>query len=318
LLLLGLAIGYIFLFERRYVLGNPFGNATGGGNRQMFVSVIQLTTWRHWREILSAALFGAGLLAPIGVALAILRSIRKPEQIYTWLLGYALCSTIYLGFWEFDFGPFVDWDLIFSGAMPFILMTALTIATQRHCATWAIPTLAICSAATLFLGMVINGAPFSLNRAKVATPPETNQVCSSGGLLRTYFSDTELVTPMGDSYPALPKHEWGTPTEPLPNNPFGVRYSGFIRITEPGRYRVSLVGTGNIRLIIGHQTLYERWSGFEWRVGAERQLRFPAAGWYPVLIEMSTGIHSVPLNLSLASNKTEMQTLRMEDLCYSD
>lgn len=318
LALLTFAIGYIFLFERKYVLGNPFGNATGGGNRQMFASATQLTTWRHWREIISAAFFGVGLFAPIGVTLAIARSIRKPELILTWLLGYALCSIVYLGFWEFDFGPFLDWDLIFSGALPFILMAALSIRNLGRGTAWTIPLLVICSATTLFIGMIINGAPFSLNLTKVASPPETSQVCSSSGLLRTYFSDTALINPLGDNQPALPKHEWGTPIEPIPNNPFGVRYRGYVKITTPGRYRVSLVGTGNVRLIIGNQTLYERWSGFEWRVGAERQLRFPVAGWYPILIEMSTQIHSVPLNLSITSNNVEIQPLKMEDLCHSE
>lgn len=317
LILVACAVTYIFLFERQHVMGNPFGNVTGGGNRQMFVSLERLSTWRHWHEIFTAALFGAGLIAPLGIAIGAMKAIQTADRLYVWILLYICAAVVYLGLWEFDFGPFVDWDLIFSGTLPVIFITALAISNLRYAAVLSLMPLWVCGCATLFIGTIINGSPFAVNWVKTAQPSADGNVCADMGLKRVYYSDINLQTQIGEGVPARPLQDWGPAATPLPTKPpFGVRYTGYLKINDPGRYHFSIVGTGNLRVRIGEQTLYERWSGIEWRVGIERQLRFPSSGWYPIIIEMSTTVHAVPLKLAVSANQRDKHFLKMEELCY--
>jgi len=316
--ILAVVIAYIFLFDSRSILGNPFGNATGGGNRQMFINPEELLKWSHWLELISASLVSGGILVPLGLIGTLRGAIVRRDPVYLWVLSYVIADAIYLGFWEFDFGYFIDWDLIFSGALPLLFATALTIGRAKAPAFLIAPFLAVTAVISLAFGMVVNGTPFSSNITPTASSAAPASICKEKGLLRTYFADSALSNPVGPGESAVPWQEWIWPKVPGPlgSKPFGASYQGYIHVAAAGVHRIFLEATGNVRLIVGEQTLYERWSGFEWKVTAERDIEFPSEGWYPVTLQFYTTINAVPLKLSLESRSVRAHVPTAEELCY--
>jgi hypothetical protein len=72
---------------------------------------------------------------------------------------------------------------------------------------------------------------------------------------------------------------------------------------------------GNVRLVVGDQVLFERWKGLEVRLTIEREIFFPAEGWYPIVVEFYTVVQNVPLKVSLESNTTPLHVLTAQELC---
>jgi len=316
--LLASAVTAIFLLDRSHIIGGPLGNVTGGGNNTMFIPLTTLITLKHWSETFSVFLISVGILAPLGALWMLYRLCWKGDAITVWTTVYLLASLIYLGSWEFDFGTFLDWDLVFSGAGAALFATALALATLPVPPWLATLPLIATSLTTLAFGMIANGQPFSLNWTPTASSGSIARTCSSEGLRRTYYSDSELTIPAGPAEVDVPHREWGAERTPLPlgERPFGARYEGFLKISEAGTYWLRFIGNGNLRVSVGGETLYQRWSGFEWRVTAERALRFPSAGWYPVTIEFFTTTTSVPLLLSLGSRTISQHPVTNAELCH--
>lgn len=312
------AVFAIFSLDRKHIIGGPFGNVTGGGNNTMFVPLETLLSIEHWTQTASAFLISVGFLAPCAVVWLVYRLVRHPDRVILWAISYVVASLIYLGVWEFDLGIFLDWDLIFSGAGALLFVTAYAIATTRIPAWLAVVPLMITSLTTLAFGMIANGEPFATTVTPTASLGTLAPHCSAQGLKRTLYTDPELIHPQGQAEADLPNREWGPERTPPPfgERPFGARYEGYLQVPEAGKYWLLFMANGNVRVTVGGQILFERWSGFEWRVTAERAIRFPTAGWYPVTLEFFTTTTVVPLQLSVESQSIPQHRVQMAELCH--
>jgi hypothetical protein len=315
---LAAAILAIFSLDRTHIIGGPLGNVTGGGNNTMFVPLNVLLSTQHWIQTSSSFLLSVGILAPCALVWLGYRLVRNPDRIILWATSYVLSSLIYLGVWEFDLGIFLDWDLIFSGAGALLFVSAYAIVATRTPAWLAVFPLVVTSLASLAFGMIANGEPFSTIVTPTASLGTLAPHCSAQGLKRTFYTDPELTQQQGQAEADLPNREWGPERTPLPfgERPFGARYEGYLQVPEAGKYWLLFMANGNVRVSVGGQILFERWSGFEWRVTAERALRFPSPGWYPVTLEFFTTTTVVPLQLSLESQLRPQHRVEMAELCH--
>jgi hypothetical protein len=318
LLLIAAAVVYIQVYDSRYLVGGPWGNITGGGNRQMFTSLVEMLRSEYWYGRSMALFVGGGLLAPLAL-LGIVSCLRRlKEPLYCWLLAYLFASVFFVYLWEFDFGPAGDWDLVFSAAPPFVLLSAIVMTSSRVPLFIATVICAATSVVSLAFGTVVNGRFFQLTLPPTATSGSSSEVCKHRGLERTYFTDSELSQPLGAPEADIPHREWARDRTPLPTDgrPFGTRYRGYLHIPAAGRYRIPIMAQGNVRLVVGGQVLYERWRGLEVRLTVDREVSFPARGWYPIIVEFYTVVQNVPLKVSLESNTTPLHVLTAEELCH--
>src|SRR5262249_49882574 len=143
-------------------------------------------------------------------------------------------------------------------------------------------------------------------------------ICAHSGLRRTYFADAQLTHPIGASEPGLPNPGYGAHWIPYPTGgkPFGAVFEGYISIPSEGRYRFFVLAQGNVRFSVANYMLFERWTGFEWRVTTEREMRFPQPGWYPIRLEFFTAVQSFPLDLALESAAQDKRTISVKEVCY--
>ena len=317
-LLVGAAVAYILVIDSHDLVGGPWGNVTGGGNRQMFSAMKEIFSTAYWASRGTALLVSGGLFVPISLIAVVhyLRHLKEPLSL--WILTYVAASICFVGLWEFDYGIAGDWDLVFSAALPFILLTAVTLVRGRLPVSISFLICAATAVNSLAFGAVVNGRPFGLTIPPTATSGVSSPPCTQAGVERTYFSDTRLSEPLGPPETDVLHREWSTASTPLPTNghPFGARYRGYVYIPDAGRYRIPLMAQGNIRLVVGEQVLFERWRGLEVRATIEREVYFPAGGWYPILVEFYTVVQSVPLKVSLESNRVPLHVLKAQELCH--
>lgn len=316
--LLGALVAYIFLFERNYIIAGPFGNVTGGGNRQMFTALNQIFTREHIVMYTKPMLVAGGILAPIGL-LRLLTMWFRPSRIDFWCLAFLISDLVYLLLWEFDYGPYIDWDLVFSAVTPLILLASRTVIPSRIPVMCFLPFLLVTVFITNTYAAMVNSAPLNLHRVPTAATPVSNaSLCGTPGLQRTYYSDRELSVPIGTAEADVPLHEYGPNGIPLPPStpPIGAIFDGYISIPEPGRYRFFITGQRNIRMRIGGHLLVNQWIDYEWRVGAEREIRFKESGRYPITIEFYTANYGFPLMLEIESQKYQRRKIQINELCY--
>lgn len=309
---------YIFFVEPQYISAGPVGNITGGGNRQMFVSFQDLISARHLRSQLQALLIGGGFTLVFGV-LALVTLWRRPSQVILWCLGYIAADLIYVFGWEFDYGPYLDWDLVFSAALPLLLLASLGVTRSR------IPTFVVLPIiiATGILGHVFAtisaGAPLALNITPEARAVANEPACASPGLRRVYYSDFNLSTPAGLPESDVPDHVYGPGgiSFPVPGKPLGGIFEGFITIPMEGRYRFVIIGQGNVRLRVADRSLVDRWFGHEWRMMAEREMRFAKAGRYPIRVEFFSTLSLFGIELYMESAQIARRKVALNDLCHN-
>lgn len=311
-------VAYIFLVEPQYISAGPVGNITGGGNRKMFVSFHDIISARHLWSQLQALLIGGGFTL-VFCLLGLAKLFRGPSQALVWCLGYIAADLIYVFGWEFDYGPFLDWDLVFSAALPLLLLASLGVTRSR------IPTFVVLPIiiATGILGHVFatisSGAPMTLNIAPKAHGLTNEPTCASPGLLRTYYTDFNLSTPAGVPESDVPVHVYGVGgiPFPVPGKPLGGIFEGFITIPKEGLYRFVIIGQGNVRLRVGDQSLVDRWFGHEWRMMAEREMTFSKAGRYPIRVEFFSTVSLFGVELYIESAQIARRKVELNDLCYN-
>jgi hypothetical protein len=316
--LLAAFVGYVFYFERNYVSGGAYGNVTGGGNRQMFVALKQIFTSEHLFRYLAPLLVAGGVLTPLGVLISF-RIYRRPGPIAVWCLGYIAAALTYVLLWEFDYGPYLDWDLVFSAVMPLILLASLVFVPSRIPTVCFVPFLLMNVYLSNTFATLVNGRPLNLNLVPTATLPMQDTACREPGLIRTFYSDPQLTKPLSAPEADIPHHEYGPLAIPghQPGLPVGGRFEGYITIPEPGRYRFFLLAQRNARLRIGGVELVNRWIDYEWRVSSERELRLPSAGMYPFSVEFFANNYPFPLQVEIESSKYPRRKIRFEDLCHN-
>lgn len=315
--LLGAFVAYIFNVEPNHISGGHYGNVTGGGNRQMFVALGTITSRAHWEPYLRSLVIAGGILLPFGL-LRLITMWRKPSSLDIWCFGYLLADLIFLLGWEFDFGPYLDWDLVFSAAMPAILLTSRVLAPSRVPTICFLPFLLANVYLSNLYAVMVNGAPFSLTLVPKAGPPMTTGPCATPGLSRTYFNDPLLTKQVSAPEVDIPHHEYGPGGFQVPNpgQSVGATFDGFIKIPEAGRYRFFITGQRNIRMRVGDRTLVDKWIDYEWRVGAEREIRFDSPGNYPIRIEFYTEVQAFPLLLDIESARYSRRKITLNDLCH--
>jgi hypothetical protein len=315
--LLGAFLAYIFNIEPNHISGGHYGNVTGGGNRQMFVALSTIVTRAHWEPYLRSLLIAGGILVPIGL-LRLVTMWHKPSGLDFWCLGYLLADILFLLVWEFDYGPYLDWDLVFSAVMPALLLTSRVLVPSRIPTLILLPFLLITVYLSNTYAVMVNGSPLSSTLVTRAGPPMTTGSCATSGLLRTYFDDPLLTNRVSAPEVDIPSHEYGPGGVQVPNagRPVGATFDGFIKIAEPGRYRFFITGQRNVRMRIGDRTLVDKWIDYEWRVAAEREIRFDGPGNYPIRIEFFTTNQAFPLLLDIESARYPRRKITQNELCH--
>jgi hypothetical protein len=315
--LLGALVAYIFYVEPHYISGGAYGNVTGGGNRQMFVPLNLIFTRVHIEQYLRPLLIAGGILIPVGV-LKLFTMWRKPSRLDLWCLGYLAADLVYLLLWEFDYGPYIDWDLVFSAAVPLILIASRTIVPSRVPMVCFLPFLLASVFLSNTFATMANGGPLVRITPPTATLPASATACATQGLRRTYYKGPALIEAVGVAEADIPHHAYGPGGVTLPKTDghVGGRFDGQIVIPEPGRYRFFITGQRNVRMRIGEHLLLDRWINYEWRVSAEREVEFPAAGRYPISIEFYSEVNAFPLMLEIESSKYRRRKIQIEDLCH--
>lgn len=312
-------VAYILLLDFNHISGGHLGNVTGGGNRQMFVAISQLFAAEHWQPIVRSLLIFGGLIAPFGL-LRPFSMWLKPTPFGVWCLGYLAADLAYLFLWEFDYGPYIDWDLVASGVCPALLMGSMFVVRSR------IPSVVIVALliASTYLSnawvVLVNGAPLALNITPTADAPRTAVACATKGVKRTYFSDAALSVATGAPQADIPFHEFGpsiiAQIAPGSTGGLGGVYEGFLSIPNPGRYRLFVLGQGNVRFSIDGQILVNKWISHEWRVSSEREVAFPAPGRYPMRLEFFTINSNFPVMLEIESSDYERRKVTFDDFCF--
>lgn len=313
------SVGGIFIFDQQGIIANKYGNILGGGNRRMFTEYPILLSLAHWQNVLGILWLAAGVAAPLGLLHQCLNAKQRDTQLCIWSLGYCLCGLVYAGLWEFDFGFFLDWDLLFSGAGGFVFLFACAIAKLR------LPT--VLSVLILFLNLVVshtfaflvNQGALQLNTIPTATATvatNTSQ-CLAAGLEWNLYRDPALKEKLGDAKLSVASGKWSVAdgSHPLAGRPLGVTADGYLYVPTPGPYRIYFHGVGNLSLDIGGVSLFYRWTDLEWNVYAERRILFPVAGWYTVNTKMYTTVHSSDLSIEIESRPATRRELRLQELC---
>jgi hypothetical protein len=315
--LLGALVAYIFNFEPQYISGGAYGNVTGGGNRQMFVALDQIFTREHLSMYLKPMLIAGGILAPVGL-LRLLTMWFKPSRVDIWCLGFLAANLVYVLLWEFDYGPYNDWDLVFSAVTPLLLLASQMLVRSPIPVACFLPFLLATVLISNTYATMVNSAPLNVNVVPTAVPAPQSLQCATQGLRRTYYGDRALSAAIGTPEADVPFHEYGPGGIALPPStpPVGAHFEGYISIPEPGRYRFFVTGQRNVRMRIGGHLLVEQWIDYEWRVGAEREVRFMESGRYPISIDFYTANHAFPLMLEIESAKYRRRKIQIEDLCH--
>jgi hypothetical protein len=308
--LLASMVAYILLFERNSIAGGVYGNTLGGGNLRMFVPLDQILVTGHWYPIVAELFIAGGVLVPCGLLLAVAAPFKR-EPILTWALVYLLSDMAYLFLWEFDFGPIMDWDLISAGICPLLLLASIAVTRSRVPVAFLLPFLLSNVLVSMTFATIVNlGRPLALNVVAQAGPPVAETVCAHAGLRRTFFSDSELTNPIGPSETDLPNQQYTT------GKPLGGVFQGYIRIPARGRYRFSILGVGNLRFSVANQVLFDHWTGFEWQIIPQREMKFPEAGWYPIRFEFFTTVGSFRTEVSFESAGQRMGSISVDDVCH--
>jgi hypothetical protein len=315
--LLGALVAYIFYVEPHFISGGPHGNVTGGGNRQMFVHPEHLFTRAHIEQYLRPLLIAGGCLLPLGV-LKCFSLWYKPSRLDIWCLGYVVADLVYLLLWEFDYGPYIDWDLVFSAAIPLILLTSRVIVPSRVPTACVVPFLLVSVFISNTFAVMANNAPLASILPPTATPSAATTPCAIKGLRRTYYKGQTLSVPVGIPEADVPYHAYGPGGIALPqaDERVGGVFDGQIEIPEPGRYRFFIIGQRNVRMRIGGHLIVDRWINYEWRVTAEREIRFPVAGRYPITIEFYSETTGFPLMLEIESGRYPRRKIEIGELCH--
>lgn len=315
--LLALMVAYILLIDYQNISDGVFGNATGGGNRRMFMPLQQIFATSHWLPLLAALFIAGGLLSPCGLFPAV-TALFKRQPLLLWAMAYLLSDIVYTFLWEFDFGPFLDWDLVFSAVGPSLLLASITVTRSRVPIFLVLPFLLGSAILSMAFAAILNGGPLALNVVPRAAAPVPESTCAHSGLRRTYFSDSQLRMPLGPSEPDLPNHIYGPDAMPFPTHgkPLGGVFEGYIQIPSPGRYRFYILAQGNFRFMIANHTVFERWTGFEWRITSDREMRFSKAGWYPIRIEFFSVVQDFAVRLEVESAGHERRAIVIDDLCH--
>jgi len=309
--LLALMVAYIVLIDFRYIVGQVVGNALGGGNGQMLVALDAVLRQEHWQPLVSELFIAGGVLVPCAFLL-VPRALFRRVAILLWALGYLVADLAFVFLWEFDYGPFSDWDLIFSGAGPLLLLAGLVVTRSRVPIFLILPFLLASGVLSMAFANILNGGPLTLNLVPHADGPVASSVCNHAGLRRTLFSDEQLTNPIGPSESDLPFHRY------MPA--YGERitgvFEGYIKIPAKGRYRFHLIGQGSLRFRVAQQTLYERWTGLEWQVTTEREMRFSEPGWFPIRLDFSSMAPEIGIELRIESAEQPRRPVTLDDLCY--
>jgi len=214
--------------------------------------------------------------------------------------------------WEFDYGPFSDWDLTFSGAGPLLLLAGIVVTRSRVPIFLILPFLLASGVMSMAFATILNGAPLPLNLVPHATGPVSSSVCNHAGLRRTLFSDEQLTNPIGPSESDVPFHRYA----PGYGERIGGVFDGYIKIPAKGRYRFHLIGQGSVRFRVAQQTLYERWTGLEWQITTEREMRFSEPGWFPIRLDFSSMAPEIGIELRIESAEQARRPVTLDDLCY--
>lgn len=314
---IAVVVGSILLFDPDGIMTNRVGNILGGGNRRMFVEAFRFFSPGHWFELWSILWVAAGVTAP-AILLGFFTRARVPYPSYlVWALSYIISGVVYVAIWEFDYGFFMDWDLLFSGAGGITFLSAAALAASRIPVLVVLPFVGSSLVVSMACAAVINGGPLGLSAAPAAVYGEPQPQCTPGGLQRRYFADSNLSEPIGVQVTEIAKGEWniGNQTHPNLGKPFGARYSGYVHIPGPGRYRFYLQAAGNLRFRVSNITLYERWTGFEWQIGSEREVYFPRDGWYPLEAELYSTLVDFKFKVEAESSTVPRHLLRADELC---
>ena len=312
--LLGGMIAYIYFFDYAGTMGSFIGNAKGGGNGRMFV---ESQWWFHPSRmygILRYAFISVGVLLPLSV-LFVLFGLVKRGALLLWGCVYVAIDLLYWFFWEFDYGPLVDCDLVVAGAGAFVFLSAFAILCWNIPRIVVVPCVLGSAYVTMSFAMYVNKAPLSWNMAPQVTPVDSSGACVTEGLQLTHFSDQALQNPLGAPSPAVPFVHYGATATAPASKEFGGVYSGYLKVPQPGRYRLYLRTLAMARVSLGTLTVFDDWTAPKGQI-VDREVSFPRAGAYPIRVEFFTTVPTAPFQIEIEGPGLEKRPIALEDLCF--
>ena len=226
-----------------------------------------------------------------------------------------MIDLLYWFFWEFDYGPLVDCDLVVAGAGAFVFLAGLAILR------WNIPRAIVVPCAlgsvyvTMSFAMYANRAPLSWNRAPVVEAAGATISCSTQGLQRTHYTDATLQKPLDTPVAAVPYVHYGATAAAPASKEFGGVFTGYVKVPQPGRYRLYLHTLAMVRITVGSLTVFEDWVAPKGII-IEREVAFPVAGMYPIRAEFFTTVPTAPFQIEIEGPGLEKRPIKLEDLCF--
>lgn len=313
-LLLGGMIGYIYFFDYAGTMGSFFGNARGGGNGQMFV---ESQWWFHPSRlygILRYSFISVGVLLPLG-ALFALFGLLKREALLLWGGVYFVIDLLYWFFWEFDYGPLVDCDLVVAGAGATVFLAAMAIVRWNIPRVIVVPCALASAYVTMSFAMFVNREPLAWNVAPQATPGDPTATCATVGLQRTHFADATLQKPLDTPVASIPYLHYGATVAAPAAKEFGGVFAGYLKVSQPGRYRLYLHTLAMARVSIGSLTIFEDWVAPKGLI-IEREVALPVAGVYPIRVEFFTTVPTAPVQVEIEGPGLQKRPVKLEDFCF--
>jgi hypothetical protein len=324
---LGALLEYVFLVDGGAIFGNPFGNALGGGNRQMLVSRDEFLNVCRLLGIGLTIIAGCGPFA-LFASLSVWKRSPANEvdtQVLMWAVSYSLCAILFMLLWEFDFGLLCDWDLVCTGCVPLVLLGSWQFSKRPGVRGITVAACAVMAVVSAAFATVVNGQPLPFASVAVRDAPLREGDCQTPGLTRFMYVDSQFSNSGSEAQEGVPVD---SPVEDdlnaLQEGARAVVYRGLFRAPSAGRYRFTFSGGDNVQVSVGGAVLYRRWSdpydGLpHLMVGRNRlvdqEVVCQRPGWYPFEVRTLSLQRSDPFELYIESRGVPRHIASREDFC---
>ena len=133
---------------------------------------------------------------------------------------------------------------------------------------------------------------------------------SGGGLLGTYFGNTDLTNPLTTRVDATVNFNWGTgaPHPQVPAGVYSVRWTGQVQANFSQTYTFYTVSNDGVRLWVNNQMLINNWTNHA-ATENSGSITLQAGQWYPIVLEYYQAGGTAQISLSYQSPSTPKQII---------
>lgn len=275
LLTIALFVAWVFIMDRRGLVGGTFGNIMGGGDNKMFVPLFKRSEWanytffsrRHFDDMFNLIFVGASCHVFVALLFIpmIVTSIKR--GINAILFAYLVSRLALLFLWNCDWGFLLDWDLMIANVLPIVFISGYYLSRDTDSLVPRLAGISVLMAGVLVTVMfffVFNGRPTTLAFFPSMRPIQgAEENCLLEGLVTRYYSDKKLTKLVKESATDFPDHFYGLggPIKEIPGPPFGIVWTGYLKIKNGGRHRFRFIVEDNYRLYLNDELIDERWTG---------------------------------------------------------